>query len=201
MRLSEFNKPKTSRGEKTFNKIVKTGKTLFAKQGFYGTSINEIIEKANVATGTFYIYFDSKLALYLYVLEEYQNSIRAASSIATEGLTDRVEIEKAGLKAFIQYALYDKLAYKIIWESLTVDYNIFRNYYESFSNRYVNNLIKSSEAGQLKEGVHLKTLSYIFMGIANFVGLQAIFKEDITEEEIDLLVDQAINIIHHGAFK
>ena len=67
MRLSEFNKPKTSRGEKTFNKIVKTGKTLFAKQGFYGTSINEIIEKANVATGTFYIYFDSKLALYLFI--------------------------------------------------------------------------------------------------------------------------------------
>ena len=57
MNLSEINKPKTSRGEKTFKKIVKTGKTLFAKQGFYATSINEIIERSNVATGTFYIYF------------------------------------------------------------------------------------------------------------------------------------------------
>lgn len=67
MNLSKINKPKTSRGEKTFNKIVKTGKTLFAKQGFYTTSINEIIEKSNVATGTFYIYFESKTALYLYI--------------------------------------------------------------------------------------------------------------------------------------
>lgn len=191
----------TSRGEKTFNKIIKTGKTLFAKQGFYATSINEIIEKSNVATGTFYIYFESKTALYLYILEQYQHSIRTASSIATEGLTNRVDIEKAGLKAFIKYVLQDKLAYKIIWESLTVDYNIFRNYYESFSNRYVQGLSKAKEVGQLKDGVHIRTLSYIFMGIANFVGLQAIFKDNITEEEIDILVEQAIFIIQHGAFK
>ena len=201
MNLSEINKPKTSRGEKTFNKIVKTGKTLFAKQGFYTTSINEIIEKSNVATGTFYIYFESKTALYLYILEQYQHSIRTAYSIATEGLTNRVDIEKAGLKAFIKYVLQDKLAYKIIWESLTVDYNIFRNYYESFSNRYVQGLSKAKEVGQLKDGVDIRTLSYIFMGIANFVGLQAIFKDNITEEEIDILVEQAIFIIQHGAFK
>ena len=101
------------------------------------------------ATGTFYIYFESKTALYLYILEQYQHSIRTASSIATEGLTNRVDIEKAGLKPFIKYVLQDKLAYKIIWESLTVDYNIFRNYYESFSNRYVQGLSKAKEVGQV----------------------------------------------------
>ncbi len=53
----------------------------------------------------------------------------------------------------------------------------------------------------LKDGVEIRTLSYIFMGIANFVGLQAIFKDNITEEEIDILVEQAIFIIQHGAFK
>jgi hypothetical protein len=53
----------------------------------------------------------------------------------------------------------------------------------------------------LKDGVHIRTLSYIFMGIANFVGLQAIFIDNITEEEIDILVKQAIFIIQNGAFK
>ena len=53
----------------------------------------------------------------------------------------------------------------------------------------------------LKDGVDIRTLSYIFMGIANFVGLQAIFKDNITEEEIDILVEQAIFIIQNGAFK
>jgi hypothetical protein len=53
----------------------------------------------------------------------------------------------------------------------------------------------------LKDGVEIRTLSYIFMGIANFVGLQAIFKDNITEEEIDILIEQAIFIIQHGAFK
>ena len=53
----------------------------------------------------------------------------------------------------------------------------------------------------LKDGVHIRTLSYIFMGIANFVGLQAIFIDNITEEEIDILVKQAIFIIQNVAFK
>ena len=39
------------------------------------------------------------------------------------------------------------------------------------------------------------------MGIANFVGLQAIFIDNITEEEIDILVKQAIFIIQNVAFK
>lgn len=131
MERQDYRLPKTKVGERSFKKIIKAGRLLFSKDGFQTTSINDIIAKAKVAAGTFYIYFDNKLALYMYLLDEYRVNIRKASSEAIRGLKTRYDIEKAGLKAFIQYVKRDPLAYKIIWESLFVDYDIFREYYMS----------------------------------------------------------------------
>ena len=121
MENQNYRLPKTKVGERSFKKIIKAGRLLFSKDGFQSTSINDIIAKAKVAAGTFYIYFDNKLALYMYLLDEYRVKIRHASSEAIKGKTSRYEIEKAGLKAFIQYVKKNPLAYKIVWKSLFVD--------------------------------------------------------------------------------
>ena len=44
-----FRHPKTNVGAKSFNKIVKAGKLLFGQTGYNQASINDIIDKANVA--------------------------------------------------------------------------------------------------------------------------------------------------------
>ncbi|BDU51102.1 TetR/AcrR family transcriptional regulator [Haliovirga abyssi] len=45
---------------KTKEKIFKIGKNKFAENGYEKTSIESIIEEANIAKGTFYYYFKSK---------------------------------------------------------------------------------------------------------------------------------------------
>lgn len=196
----EYRIPKTPSGLKTFNKIVNTGKKLFAKNGFQATSINDIISKSKIASGTFYIHFDSKLALYLYILDLYKVSIRKASALATVGLSTRYDIERAGIKAFILYAKRDPLAYRIVWESLFVDFVIFRDYYSSFASSYVQHLKKYVDNSELRNDLDLETLSYCLMGISNFLGLQVIFKDDISEERIDYIIDQAMSILDRGIF-
>ncbi len=200
MSKAEYRIPKSPAGLKTFNKIVNTGKKLFAKNGFQATSINDIIAKSKIAAGTFYIHFDSKLALYLYILDLYKVSIRKASALATKGLTTRYDIERAGIKAFIMYAKKDSLAYRIIWESMFVDFDIFRHYYESFAEAYIKHLSDYVENKDLRSDINLETLAYVLMGISNFVGLQIIFKSDITDEQIDDIIDQAMMILDKGIF-
>ncbi|MDD3122696.1 MAG: TetR/AcrR family transcriptional regulator [Candidatus Izemoplasmatales bacterium] len=201
MKPDTYRLPKTKVGEKTFNKIIRTGKKLFSNNGYHSTSINDIIAKAKVAAGTFYIYFDNKLALYLYLLDEYRLSIRQASSVAIEGLTTRVDIERAGLKSFIQYVKKDPLAYKVIWESLFVDPVIFKEYYESFSASYVFHLKRFVDFGEVRNDIDLETVSYVLMGISNFVGLQILFRDKVTEAEVDFVVDESMKILHNGLFK
>jgi len=201
MEISDYRVPKTKVGQKTFDRIIKTGKKLFAESGFQATSINDIIAKAKVAAGTFYIYFDNKMALYLYLMDYYRVTIRKAAVKATAGLTTRREMERAGLKAFIDYVREDPLAYKIIWESLFVDFNIFKEYYQSFAESYIYHLKHFITNGELRDDLDLETLSYVLMGISNFVGLQILFQDGVEEAEVDRVVDEAMKILDHGIFK
>ncbi len=201
MEKLDYRLPKTKVGERSFKKIIKAGRLLFSKDGFQTTSINDIIAKAKVAAGTFYIYFDNKLVLYMYLLDEYRINIRKAASEAIKGLSTRYDIERAGLKAFIQYVKRDPLAYKIIWESLFVDYDIFREYYMSFAKSYMHHLKKSVEKEELRDDIDLETTSYILMGISNFVGLQIIFNNKSDDVDIDFVVDEAMKVLQNGLFK
>ncbi|MBN2696904.1 MAG: TetR/AcrR family transcriptional regulator [Bacilli bacterium] len=196
-----FHPPKTKVGEKTFQRIIKTGKRLFAKNGFQATSINDIIAKSKVAAGTFYIYFDNKLALYLYLLHEYRISIRHAAVEATKGLKTRYEIEREGLKAFIMYVKQDPLAYKVIWESLFIDPKIFQEYYQTFGEAYKFHLSEFADKGEIRTDIDLETIAYVLMGISNFVGLQILFRDEASEADIDYVVDETMKILKYGIFK
>lgn len=200
MNSTGFHPPKTKVGEKTFQRIIKTGKRLFAKNGFQATSINDIIAKSKVAAGTFYIYFDNKLSLYLYLLHEYRLSIRQAAVNATKNLKTRYEIEREGLKAFITYVTNDPLAYKLIWESLFIDPAIFKEYYQSFGESYRYHLSQFVESNEVRDDIDLETMAYILMGISNFVGLQILFRDSTSEKEIDYVVDETMKLLKNGMF-
>ncbi|PKK96734.1 MAG: TetR/AcrR family transcriptional regulator, partial [Tenericutes bacterium HGW-Tenericutes-3] len=76
MDQQNFRLPKRKDGQKTFDQIIETARKLFSENGYQATSINLIIHKAGIATGTFYLYFDDKFALYSYLLAKYRKSIR-----------------------------------------------------------------------------------------------------------------------------
>lgn len=200
MEKMNYRLPKRKDGQKTFNKIINSGKKLFSKQGYQATSINEIIDKAKIATGTFYIYFDDKLALYVYLLHQYRQKIGEAINEAIKDATTRYEQERLGIKAFLKFAWQDPLSYRIIWESMFVDKDIFKEYYQTFSNAYVDKLAVSVETGEVDGHIDLETLSYILMGISNFVGLQVLFRETLTELDLDRIVDQVMYVLKHGMF-
>ena len=190
--------PKRKDGLKTFNNIIEVARKLFAENSFSHTSVNQIIEQANIAAGTFYLYFDEKLAVYQYLLKEYSRSIKAAIRKATEKCTNREETERTGLKAFINFSLQDRLSYKIIWESMFIDWDTFKDYYSSFANRYIINLKDAQNKNEISADTDFETLAYLLMGISNFVGLQVLFKEEVTDEEVDKIVDSVMSVLKTG---
>jgi len=197
---SNIRLPKTKVGYKSFYKIIEVSKDLFRVKGVSTTSVNEIIEKAEVATGTFYNYFDDKLAVYKYLLDDYSAIIRKKINDAIRTVETRYEKERIGIKTFLEFAREDKLSYRIIWESLFIDQRLFVNYYTNFSNVYVNQLKSAVKLGQVKDNIDLKTLSFMLMGIANFVGLQVVFEGDLSDEELDKITDQIMYVLKNGMF-
>jgi len=195
-----YRLPKRKDGQKTFDQIIDTAKKLFSKKGYQATSINEIIDKAGIATGTFYLYFDDKFALYSYLLAQYRKSIRKAISEGIHDVHTRYEKERLGLRAFLKFAWQDPLAYRIIWESMFADQKLFREYYETFSRDYIRQLQHAVDDGEVRNDIDLKTLSYVLMGISNFVGLQVLFRDTFTEIDLDEITDQVMKVLKSGMF-
>ena len=201
MNQQNYRLPKRRDGQKTFDQIIDTAKKLFSKNGYLATSINEIIEKSGIATGTFYIYFDDKFALYSYILAKYRKLIRKTISEAIKDAHTRYDKERLGLRAFLKFAWEDPLAYRIIWESMFVDQKLFKEYYQTFSTDYQRQLKRSVDGNEVKDDIDLETLSYILMGISNFVGLQVLFRDTLTDKDLDRICDEVMKVLDHGMFK
>lgn len=102
--------PLTPRGAKTRASLVKAARALFEKNGYLPTSVAEITERASVAHGTFYTYFDSKEDIFAVVAEELQADFQAILQAEPElppgsSISERVErTNRAYLRAYEQLA-------------------------------------------------------------------------------------------------
>lgn len=192
--------PTTRNGKATFNIITETAIKVFYKKGYHTTTIKDITTEAGIAAGTFYLYFKNKFVLYKYVLTEFQHDIRRRIAEKVALVDGRFEKEKEGIKTFIKYAIENPHAYNIIWESLYIDKQLFVDYYSGFAKRYERGLNKSIKDGEMHD-VDTELVSYILMGVANFVGLKVLLDLGENNGDVDHVVDTVMNIIKTGIFK
>lgn len=192
------NQPKTKRGQKTLDNIVRAAEAQFFKKGYHATSIIDITNDADIALGTFYIYFKDKYSLYKYLLNIYSHEIRKAIAVDIKKSHTRFEAEKIGMKAFLQYIRDNKHVYNIIWESLYIDKNLFVEYYENFAQRYIKGLVEAQSNGEVAD-VDPMILSYFLMGVSNFIGLKYVMFDD-DNEDFDQVVDKVMEILKTGMF-
>lgn len=192
------NPPKTKLGLAKMHKIINAAEELFNNVGFYQTSISDICKKAETAVGTFYIYFNTKTDIYRYLMEKYKRDIKSLLKKSIEGCTSRYDKEREGIKCFIKYALKNPNVYNIILGSLSIDRNMFVDYYVSFSTSYTNALSHDISEVNTEDPT---TVAYALMGVSNFLGLKAIF-ENMSEEDIDNMIDNTLMpSLLNGIFK
>ena len=193
-----LKKPQTPKGMETLNNLLSAAAQLIYEKGYYGANIADITKLAGVATGTFYVYFSSKLSLYRYLLLQFGHQIRKELSQKTAGCQTRREVEREGLKAWLEYVRSHPYVYNIIWESLYVDRSLFEEYYETFSRAYASALKQAQDDGEVRQ-IDLNVLSYTLMGISNFIGLKYCLMGD-NSEDLDRVVDEVMLILDGGMF-
>lgn len=192
--------PNTRNGRATFQLIVDTAITVFYEQGYHATTIKDITNKAGIGAGTFYLYFKNKLVLYRYILNQFQHEIRKRISEKVVTIEGRFNKEKEGIKTFVKFAIENPHAYNIIWESLYIDKQLFIEYYDGFAKRYERGLKQSIIDGEMFD-VDTELVSYILMGVSNFIGLKILLNLGSNNDDIDRIVDQVMDIIKTGIFK
>ena len=101
--------------------LIAASRKLFLKKGFGETSVSAIVGAAGVAQGTFYLYFESKADVLLYmraeVLEDYLGSFQVG--IAGEGPADERLV--AGIRAIQAAVNRHRTIIRVFREATTSD--------------------------------------------------------------------------------
>src|SRR5437868_4307373 len=123
--------PRTARGERTMRKILDAAREEFGERGFSDSSIVGITQRAGVALGTFYTYFESKEGLFQALVRDMSAQVRDAVSPVLGHGTDALDGERRALEAFLRFARAHRDIYRIIDESEFVEPSVYREHYET----------------------------------------------------------------------
>jgi len=187
--------PKTSRGEKTRQRILDAAERDIGGRGFSDASISTITQEAKVAQGTFYLYFRSKEDILRELVLRMGRRLRRHLTLATTGLTNRLEIEKRGLAAFLSFVRENPNLYRVVAESQFVDEETYRRYYHDFANNYRQALETAADAGQISPG-DAEVRAWALMGLSDFLGRRYALWE--RETPIETVVDGAFALMAQG---
>lgn len=163
--------PATVRGEATRRRLLDAAEQEFGERGFHAASVSAVTLRAGVSQGTFYIYFPSKEAIFSAVVEEVGRALRKHMGIAASRPGDRLQAQRAGLEAFLDFVQRHPGMYRIVQESQFVDAAVYRAYYERLAEGYARTLAQDAARGALAPGEALNR-AWAIMAIGHFLGLR-----------------------------
>ncbi len=83
-----------ARGRRTMRKLLDAGVETFAKRGYHAARVDDIVKRAKISHGTFYLYFANKEELFLTLTQEVADEM--------VGLADDFPAIEVGPKGYLE---------------------------------------------------------------------------------------------------
>jgi AcrR family transcriptional regulator len=190
--------PRTERGRRTVRKLLEAAAEEFGTRGYHEAAITGITQRAGVALGTFYTYFESKEELFRALVRDMSQATRAHVAEAVRGAPDRIAAERIGLAAFIRFTRAHPELYRIIEEAQFVAEDVYREHYLTFVEGYRQGLAAAAERGEISPGPD-ELRAWALIGMSVFLGMRyAIWNADMDPEDA---AEQAIHLVSEGLRK
>jgi AcrR family transcriptional regulator len=190
--------PRTERGRKTLRRLLEAAALEFGERGYHDAAITGITQRAGVALGTFYTYFESKEELFRALVRDMSHATRQHVAEAARGAPDRLTAERLGLEAFIAFVRKHRELYRIIEEAQFVADDVYREHYLTFAEGYRRNLAAARARGEIAEGDD-EPRAWAMIGMSVFLGMRyGVWQEDLSPAQV---ADAAINLVSEGLRK
>lgn len=172
--------PRTARGRRTRDKILASALKVFGEVGYHDASIVRITEGAGVAMGTFYLYFDGKLAVFNELVEDLNRRMRHRMTQAISDAPDRLSAERAGFKAFFEFTTEVPQLYRIIRQAEFVSPEAMHLHYGRIVAGYRRSLALAARSGEIAP-VDPEVTAWALMGIGEIIGMRWILWQEGAE--------------------
>lgn len=190
----ERSGPKTERGRRTLRRLLDAAGEEFGARGYHETAISHITQRAGVGLGTFYVYFKSKEEVFRALVADMGARTRHALSESVKDAPNRLEAERLGIRAYLEFVRTHKSLYRVVMEAQFVAPEAYRAYYRVFSEAYRQQLSQAAARGEISAGED-EVRVWALMGASTFLGLKyGVWEDDadvarVSEAAADLMIN------------
>ncbi len=110
--------------------LLDAAERVFGEVGYPDASIVKITEAAGVAQGTFYLYFDSKKAIFDELVRDLNQRVRHAMKEGSSHGATRLEQELLGFQAYFRFTAEHPALYRIIRQAEFVSPEMLHYHYD-----------------------------------------------------------------------
>lgn len=182
------------RRARTRGELLAAAKRLLASKGFHGTKIADIAAAADVGTGTFYLYFPTKEALFEDLVKETALRAKDEIDLAKAATDDPHTKARVATATFFQFADRNRDVFKILFGHSAQFNDLLREVHQIF---VVD--AQESHASGVAEGAFKPFRSAIvaqgIVGLLSQVVSWWLEHDDIAIEEI---TDTVHRMLQHG---
>jgi AcrR family transcriptional regulator len=164
-------RPLSQRGLDTRRRLLDAAESVFGDVGYHDASVVKVAEAAGVAAGTFYLYFDSKKAIFDELVRDLNRRVRHAMKEGSAKGASRLESEQLGFDAYFRFTSDHPALYRIIRQAEFVSPEMLRYHYDRLSEGYIEGLRAASESGEIRE-LDAEVATFALMGIGEMIGMR-----------------------------
>jgi AcrR family transcriptional regulator len=186
--------PKTERGRRTLRRLLDAAGEEFGARGYHETAISHITQRAGVGLGTFYVYFKSKEEVFRALVADMGARTRHALTESVKDAPNRIEAERLGIRAYLDFVRSHKALYRVVMEAQFVAPEAYQDYYRTFSAAYRQQLAQAAARGEISKGED-EVRVWALMGASTFLGLRyGVWEDDadveaVSEAAADLMIN------------
>jgi AcrR family transcriptional regulator len=170
-------RPLSKRGLDTRRRLLDAAERVFGEVGYHDASIVKVADAAGVAAGTFYLYFDSKKAIFDELVRDLNRRVRHAMKEGSSQGATRLESELLGFEAYFRFTSEHPALYRIIRQAEFVSPEMLRYHYDRLSDGYIEALRSASDAGEIGP-LDPEVASFALMGMGELIGMRFILWGD-----------------------
>ena len=170
-------RPLSKRGLNTRRRLIDAAEQVFGELGYHDASVVKLAEVAGVAAGTFYLYFDSKKAIFDELVRDLNRRVRHAMKEASSQGETRLQAELRGFEAYFRFTAEHPTLYRIIRQAEFVSPEMLRYHYDRLSAGYIEALKEASDSGEIGQ-LEPEVAAYALMGLGELIGMRWILWGD-----------------------
>jgi len=180
--------------------IFRAAARVVGEYGYAESSVNRITELAGIAQGTFYLYFESRQALFDELLAHEGRDLLLAMRQAVKGSKSFYEVEERGYRAFFEYMRGHPWMFRVLKEAEVAAPQAHQRYLSLMIGYYTASLKRSVATGEIRRyrEAELEALAHMLTAARTAVYRRYVKSARVPARTVEMAVGTYMKLVTGG---